>query len=337
MNYKGFLLAATLAIILCISVSADVTVYQKSTMDNLMGMGGSEVTTTEYYKSDRSCRETGTKFTSGMMKFATGGKETKSMEIVRLDKSLIWDIEPKEKSYTERDFASMKEFMEKGFATEEMEEEKPPAEDEDEYIWTVDVKKSDKVENVNGFDSRNVTSTATGVNKKNQADTTIVKMKYWLSENVPGMQEVQNFQKNYALALGMDQMAMQQGMGQMYASYAGQFGKLAEAMKDVRGYPVRTIMEIEKTGMPKKETKLDESGEEKDNDEESIDENSSPTQIMGKLGKMMGKKAVKKDDKKVEKSNFMFSITTDVTKVESSAISDSKFEVPGGYKLKKEE
>ena len=151
------IMALTLAILMLslISVSADVTVYQKSTTDNLLGMGGSEVTTTEYYKADKSCRENSTKFTSGMMQFATGGKATQNMEIVRLDKSVIWEIEPKEKSYTEMDFSAMKEFMKSGFAPEGMEEERSPAEDEDEYDWSIDIKKGDKSENINGFESKN--------------------------------------------------------------------------------------------------------------------------------------------------------------------------------------
>jgi len=51
---------------------------------------------------------------------------------------------------------------------------------------------------------------------------------------------------------------------------------------------------------------------------------------------MMGKKAAKMMIRISEKNNKMFSITTDVIKVESSIISDSRFEVPAGYKLKKE-
>jgi hypothetical protein len=325
MMRKTLLITAAAILGLAIIAQADVTVQMKTTFSGLMGMS-TEGQDVQYIKGDRSFHDVSSKFTSGIMKTMTGGKNNGTQQIVRIDKQLIWNIDANNKSYTEMNFDAFKQSLEQASSAMEGMQGKP--EGPKDYTWTVDVKTSDKSETISGFDCKLVTGKATGVSKKDPADTAVILMQYWLGANVTGQQEIQAFQQNYAKSLGLDEMELQQGMKAMFNNYGDQFKELAAEMAKTKGYPVKTAIEVTSS-----KTKSGSSESEASSGE---DQQQSISGIMGKLGGKFGKKATGKDDKKEKDSNpnTVFSLTTELISISTGAIDNAKFEIPAGYKLK---
>jgi hypothetical protein len=320
---KNLILVLALMLGLLAMAHADVTVQMKTSLSGLMGMS-TEGQDIQYVKGDKSFHDISSKFTSGIMKTMTGGKSNGTQQIIRIDKQLIWNVNQENKTYTEMNFDAFKQTVEQASSMMEGMQDKP--EDPNDIVWTTDVKVSDKNETINGFDCKLVSGKATGISKKDPADTVIINMQYWLAKNVTGELEIQAFQQNYAKALGMDEMELQQGMKAMLKNYGDQFKQLADEIAKTKGYPVKTAIEVSAS---KTKTGSTESGA-----VENEEQPQSVAGIMGKLGNKLGKKAAGKDDKKekADNPNRVFSMTTEIISISTSAIDESKFEVPAGYK-----
>jgi hypothetical protein len=313
----GFIVGAVLLYGLINPLSADVIIKHKANSD-MAGIMSMEMTGTDSYKSDRHYEETTSKMTGGMVSFMGKGKPTETVIVTRLDKNLYWNIDNEKKVYTETPFDKKKKDI------DEMQKDSKDKSNEDEYTWTVDVKVIDQRQTINGFDCKGVVATATGVKKKNPADTLIMVMENWMAQNVPGTDEVTTFQKNYAKALGVDEMWTKEEMSSAMKQYGSMFSELATKMQDVGGYPIRTIMTVEAPGGPA-------SGKEGGSNDNSM------SGMMGKMGKMFGKKQSDQPEKKEETAggrSKMFSFTNEVLSIEQKPASDSQFEIPAGYKKK---
>jgi len=318
---KGLFFCACLIAALPTTLRADITLKRETTIDNLMGIGSTKSIETQYIKGDRSCDETETAFTSGLMKMTTGGKAMHRSNIVRLDKQLIWDIEPDEKKYSELTFAKFKQMMELSLG----QSSDSQLGEETDYNWKVEVKTGRGSEKVNGFDCRLVEGIAIGVNKKTPTDTITIRVKNWNGQGIAGIDEFNRFQKNYMDAIGLDETAMQKGLQIFAGSFRSQFNELMNKLKSEDGFPVRSTILIERSGT--------EGGNESDSAEDSEDlEQKTPAQILGKLGKLAGKS--KKEKEADSGKTILMSVTTDLKSIDSKPIDDSKFEVPAGFAKK---
>jgi hypothetical protein len=320
---KNLMLVIVAVVGLFVISQADVTVQMKTTLSGLMGMS-TEGQDVQYVKGDRSFHDISSKFTSGMMKTMTGGKSNGTQQIIRIDKQLIWGIKPEDKSYTEMTFDMFKKSLEQSLAASQEANKKP--DEPGDINWVVTVKTSDKIEKIGGYDCKLITGKAIGISKKDAKDTTTIVMNYWLGNNVTGEQELKAFQQNYAKAIAIDEMELQQGMASMMGNYGDQFKQLGEEMAKTKGYPIKTAIDVfsstTKTGTSEK---MGEGNEE---------QAQSMADIMGKLGNKLGKKAAGKDDKKAadDNPNKIFSMTSEIISISTGAIDDSKFEIPAGYK-----
>jgi hypothetical protein len=302
---------------------ADVTVQRKIALSGLMGMS-TEGQDNQYIKGDKSYHDISSKFTSGIMKTMTGGKSNSQQQIIRVDKQLIWQLNQEKKTYTEMDFATFKQSIEQAPSMVAGSEEKPN--DSSDIVWSIEVKPSDKNETINGFNCNYISGKATGISKKDPGDTVIIDMQYWLCKNVAGERELLEFQDNYARAMGLDELQMQQGMQTMFKNYGDQFKKMADEMGKIKGYPIKTAVDITSSKVKSGYSEKDSSGSE--------DQQQSISDIMGKLGGKLGDNMIGKDDKK-EKSdnpNKTFSMTSEVISISIGAIDAGKFEIPVGFK-----
>lgn len=320
---KNLILVIAATIGLFAIAHADVTVQMKTTLSGFMGMS-TEGQDVQYIKGDKSFHDISSKFTGGIMKSMTGGKATVTQQIIRIDKQLIWNVKPEDKSYTEMTFDMFKQSMEQSVAAVQEMDTQP--EEPEDIVWTVTVKASDKNEKIAGYDCKLVTGKAVGVSKKNHKDTTTIIMNYWLGENVAGGQEIKAFQENFAKAMNLDEMDLRQGMASIMKSYGDQFKKLGEEMAKSNGYPVKTSIEVFSTTT---KTGASESMGEGDEDQQQAVAN-----IMSKLGSKLGKKAAGKDDNKAidNNPNRVFAMTSELISISTGAIDDGKFEIPAGYK-----
>jgi hypothetical protein len=311
-----------LALLLLVgSAQADVTRKQVTTSQFFAGT--TEATSTQYFAADRSADESTSKFTSGIGKTVAGGKERPGTTIRRLDKELVWTVDPKDKSYSEMTFAEFRDMMHKG--TAEMEqaqgEESADTVAEDMYEWKVEDKSESQPKTIHGWTCRNAHIEATGVNKKDSLDKVVMTVNLWNSPDIPGEKEIQEFQIRYAKALGLDQWAQTPGLQQAAMLYQKQFEQLVEAAKKAPGESVTNQIEI-KRFQPKGPSvgKAIQQGVQ--------------NELMGRLP-FGGKKKPPKEEKPQWEWKVKFSMNSELVEATVGPVDAAKFEVPAGFKLRK--
>ncbi|MBI5058804.1 hypothetical protein HZB60_03350 [candidate division KSB1 bacterium] len=305
-------------LLIATSAFADVTYKRKS---STLGFGASEGTATEYFTTDRSATESSTRWTRGMMKTMTGGKEVASTNIVRLDKELVWDVNPKEKEYKEMTFAEFRELIKKLNEDAGKAEAGEPVDTttEDMYEWKVETLSDPNPKTINGFACKNLKLVATGTNKQDANDRVIITFDSWNCPAVPGQEEVTAFSAAYAKALGFDIEAARPGFQQAIMLYQKQFEQLAEAAKAAPGLAVTSLVEIKRNQLvgPKLGAVMKEG---------------MKNEVIGKLP--FGKKKEPKQEAPKYEERVKFSVQTELLEARLGAVEAAKFEVPAGFKLK---
>jgi hypothetical protein len=299
---------------------ADVTRKVKNTV---RFMGESEGTSIEYYASDRSSDESTHRWTSGIMKTMSGGKEVKSVTTTRLDKELIWTFQPSEETYTEMTFAEFREKMQKGMAQmQRMEAQRDTTEvSEDMYEWKVEVLSEAAPKTINGWSCGNVKLVATGTHKENPEDKVWITLDYWNSPDVPGAQEIREFQMKYTKAIGLDERVLTPGLMQAAGAYEKQFASLIEESKKAPGETVMNTIEIKRNELVGPSTA-------------SMARDAAAGEITRKLP-FGGKKEAKSEAPHWEE-RVKFRATTELLEVTIGPVETGKFEIPQGYKKKQE-
>ncbi|MCX6828377.1 MAG: hypothetical protein NT002_03745 [candidate division Zixibacteria bacterium] len=299
-----WLLAALLFAGCVFTAQADVVIKKKSTFGGVMGFGAFEATETEYLKADRCSVE----------RVKAKGKGKEEIQITRLDKELLWDINPDKRTYKETPLASLKELMAQSKESQEEYGGREEDYSDTTYEWTVNILTPDGTKDVNGFGCRNVIGKAIGVNKKDSTDKIRITYDFWLAKDVPGMAEMEEFYRNYAKVLGIDEYQAQQGMSQMTGKYATHFGEMSQKIKEAGGFPIKVSFLVEKSG-----------------GEGSGEGGEEAAKVMGKIGGLFGKKQAPKS---ADGMTTIMSFGTEVLGVEAATIDAAKFEVPTDYKKK---
>jgi len=248
------LVSAAAAALGCTLAHADVTVEQQTSM-NVAGIN-IDISGTERTSSDKQRRDSETKCHGFLAMFC---HDVQGGEIVRLDKQLEWQLEPKKKQYLERPFptaeqralaqAKLQEVMDQmkkcpmpqGTATTQSSPDTTNC-----SAAQIDIKPSDEHATIAGHDTHksSVVMSQTCTDPKNGD---ICEMDYgfdvWLtSDQISGIDERQTFSKNYLTAQGLDASNPQlQGMvRQFMAPYADNLKQLQGKSGDLKGYPLRT-------------------------------------------------------------------------------------------------
>ena len=236
---------------------ADVTLGQKTSM-NLGGINidiaSVERTSTDKQRSDSTVTCHG--FLSLFCHDVEGGR------IVRLDKQVEWELQPKKKLYSQRPFPTAEQRAEAQervqAAMEEMKKcpmPQAPSGSQTSAPDTSQCQLSPAVLNVNatgehatilGHDasktsvvlSQTCTDTKTG---------DVCEMDYgfetWLTtDDLPGADERNAFARKYLQAQGLDPNSpqLQRTVAQFMAPYADQLKQLRGKAADLKGYPLRT-------------------------------------------------------------------------------------------------
>jgi hypothetical protein len=309
-----------LAVLLLVS-SAQADVIRKHRTASQF-MGSSEGTSTDYYTADKYTSESTLRWTAGMMKTLSHGKETLSTQITRLDRELVWTLDPAKKTYTEMTFAEFREMMKKGMTEmKKSEEEQPDTVAEDMYAWTVQDLSDPQPKTISGWVCHNAHIEATGVNKSDSLDKVIITLDLWNSTQVPGADEIHEFQTRYVKALGLDQLALTPGLVQAAFLYQKQFEALTEAAKKAPGEPVQSVTEIKRHQLQGPSVG------------KAVAEGARQ-EVLSRLP--FGKK---KSEPTPEKPEYVlktkFRVSTELTEATTTPVGTAKFEIPAGYKLKK--
>jgi hypothetical protein len=248
--------AAALAV-LAPPARADVTIAQKTSMS----LGGINIdidsverTSAEKQRTDSTvnCRGFLSLFCHGM----EGGR------IVRLDKQVEWQLQPKKRLYSERPFPTAEQRAEAQkqveAAIDEMKKCPMPAQGNSQTSApdtshcqlsapVVNVSDTGEHATILGHDARK-TSVVMSQTCTDTQTGDVCEIDYgfetWLTaEAMPGAEERDAFGRKYLQAQGLDpnNPQLQHAVQQFMAPYAGQLMQLQGKAADLKGYPLRTI------------------------------------------------------------------------------------------------
>jgi hypothetical protein len=374
---REWLPALILALLLVSSASADVVIKEKSVSEGLGGFGNGTTSRTLIVAGDRSRSEEEATYTGRFKTLAGGGKPHTTVSITRIDKEVIWNLEPEKKQYTELTFAQMREMMQQGLAEGRKAGQDAGAKDA-EMAFTVDVKRTGAKETLNGFPTEQVVITCVGKPKHPEkgaegAELRMV-MDQWLTKSAPGAQEQAEFYRRFAEKLGLDlQLA---GVGAAAQQmYGNGMKELAAKMKGLGGVAIRSTFTIEGPppaqqpaagkGQPSPaelKAERERTRQQAEADEQKQDQEDAKALgvsaatgggVKGGIGGFLGrklasaaqKKAEAKTEKQVEEMSSsgtaaggpLMKVVTEVISISTSPAPAGSFDVPAGYKLQKKD
>lgn len=354
-------IAVVLATVTSAVTSADVTVSRQSSMDGMGGLLKSSVTSMESYSGDMMVNNSETKMENKLMKMFGGGKPIKTTSITRLDKELIWNIDHKDKSYTEMTFAEMRAFVDSlgtvmSGGADPMAQEQPTI-DTSEITFsepTFDVQRTGKTEMISGYNCEQaiMTMTTVGTNRKTGETMTLeVLMDMMLAKNVPGADEIVNFGVRTARAMGFEtDRGGAQSMTKFLEMYGIDAERLAEETKKLEGFAMKSVMSFKMGGDAMEQAKAEsEKAEAERAEQERADEakkdDEAPADASGLAAKALGGLFGKKDKERNEENEAkdepamaegtLFWMTSIVTSIEPTSLPAPSYEIPENYKLKK--
>ena len=268
-------------------------------------------------------------------------------QIVDLKEEKVYNLDLKNKTYTEMTFADMRRQMEEARKKAEDQAKREPdpstanAQSQAQaQAKNVDVdfnlKESGAKKAINGFDAREVVMTI-AVREKGktleQSGGLVLTNSSWLAPKIPEMKEVLDFEKRFADKLALSTMIDAQQMATVMAMYP----MMGDAMKrlqaenvNLSGTPVMTTMTVDAVGT--KEQAVQAKPEPK---QEAI-----PTGLGGLAGRL-GRKVIKKDPEPAAaqsqgqgdaRTTFM-TIDHELLKVVPT-VSDADLQIPAGFKPK---
>jgi hypothetical protein len=250
-----FLVTASLLTV-SVPARADVTVQQVVNIDALAVK--MDTTTTERISGDKRRSDSETHCHGFLALFC---HDVQSGGIVRLDKQLEWQLEPKKKAYLETLFPTpeqraqareqMKAMLDKVKECQQQQRASNPQGGPDTSSCelskpTLNVRESDEHLTLVGHDTRksSIVLSQTCTDKQSgdvcQIDYTF---ESWLTQDdVPGSSERKSFQQKYLAALGLDPSdpQLQGAMRQLLAQYGDQLKELSTHASRLKGYALRT-------------------------------------------------------------------------------------------------
>jgi hypothetical protein len=252
------------------TVDADITTVQRYDVDTAGGLSmfatNGEIITS--IAGDKSRTDTKIKVKSRVMRtLSIGGSD--STDIVRLDRDLTWQLDPKRNEYTELTFEQMRAQMAQGMnALEQMQQnpDQPAAESspqsgmaglpvsEQNCQWTeaeVSIEHTGLKDTLLGMEAEqhiiSVNQTCTDPESGKACDMTW-SIEQWLVPENPGGQEALDFWSAYAGKMGLEELMGEQtrgGMQALFAMYQNGWDDLMDEAENLEGYPVRSIMQME--------------------------------------------------------------------------------------------
>jgi hypothetical protein len=277
--------------------------------------------------------------TSGMMKMFGGGQHktvtqisgdkmrTESeddVQIVDLGTERIYNLNKKKKTYTVMTFEEMKKKMEEGMASANESMKQGKGEEGADVSAQARFKVTDtgNTETIKGYPcTQYLMEMAVDIeDKKSQQEgsfSTLTEM--WLSKEVPGVDEINAFHRKMAEKLGTTAIGRQMtsGNNEQANAFAANMREMADEMKKMDGFSVRSVMYF---GSPEAAKKEALGGGGADSKEE---------QGGGGLGGFMKKMKMPGGG---AGGGVLTKITTEIDTIETKAIDPSVFAVPDGYK-----
>lgn len=319
-------------------VFADVTVERYTKFGGFSGVGASEFYEKDFIKGLKKNTESKKKFTGKFLGKMVG--EKKSSTIYRVDRDLIWNINHKKKSYTERPISmperteSRRELEEKrkgagedaGAREAEKREEPETRIIKNEF----NIKETGAKKTLNGFPCKQYIVTwllVTENIKTGARNKSLMTTELW---NTPENEKIKRllkeegtFNSAYLKKLGMDISPgdmKKLGLNMIGGLAGGSGTDVKKEFAKIKGYPIATSVKWESSG---------------DKEPEEKDESGGGLDLSKGLGGMLGrlaKKAVKSRSKKSEgETKVVFESYTEIKSINITELPNGLFEIPGGY------
>lgn len=318
------------------SAWADVTVERFIKSGGISGMGAFEGTTQERLQGLKKSEETATKFTGAIMSRLSSGSQ--QIVITRIDKSVVWSLDPKKQTYAETPIETFKPLSpaekEQG-ATKE----KPKVRvTKTEFT----VKKTGASEIINGFACQEYLMTwlieMEDLETKAKMKTSMV-TNFWTTPETAAIKKLQAeeaaFTKAYLKKIGM--MATPSELKlfglEAFAALRGvpakdmekEFARFKTELSKLKGYPIRTVINWE----------AQEQGSQATSEAQESEPMEAPNLsggVGGLIGGIMGSVAKKAigEPKPAGQSPF-FSSVIEIKAISTDPIAGSVFDIPAGY------
>jgi hypothetical protein len=333
---------------------ADVTTQESMSLDaaGIVKMHG---TTLERTSGDKQ-RKDSEFHCEGFMSLLCGN--TKTGDIIRIDRSLEWQLRPDKKSYLETPFPTpeqralaqkkMQETLDKMKQCQQPQPQKtsPAAADTSKCDLSpprIEVKQSDEHASLAGHDARkssvNMTQTCTD---KETGD--VCEMVYgfdvWLTgDEIAGAADRRAFARAYMKKLGLEEnsAAIKGAAQQFLAQYAGTMKELSAKAGDLKGYPLRTTFRFSMGG--------EHCGKAKQSSSQNDDSSQGGGGLAAKAAsKLLGGLLSKKSSSSTPDPNQppaaapgaapttqIIAFTVETTAIDTAAIPAEQFELPAGW------
>ncbi|WP_260705816.1 hypothetical protein [Edaphobacter flagellatus] len=277
-------------------------------------------------------------------------------EIVDLDKETITTIDHTKKQYTTMTFQQMKQQLEEAQARAKQQQQQsgtdtPPS--DADLSFDVKVRNTGASKDVGGVSTNeailNMTMNATD-KKTGQSGSMAITNDMWMAPEVPGYDEVRDFQRRFATRLGTvfsgainpAMLASQPGAGKAMADMVKETSKL-------KGIPVLQVMRMGTTtdGTPlpaASEAPLPQTNSPQTPSAGQVAKDSAASAITSKLGGLggfggFGKKKADPPppDPNANKANgqtwgVLVESNTEMSGFSQASVDGSKFDIPAGYK-----
>jgi hypothetical protein len=328
---KSFLLMLlVLATLLAGPAIADLKTETLTRASMLTGMGSTEINLVTQYQGDKRTKDHTMKMVGGIGGMFVGKPQT-SVEITRLDKDIVWELNPPKKTYTERPIALPAGTETKAERRQSGPEQKPYKIVKSELKVT----KTGAAKDINGFACREYLVTWEVVMEDTASKgkvTQVMTTDLWntpLTDKLKQAQRVETeFNRSYVKKLGVEMSPQETdrlGAGMLTSMYgldpketAGKLEEVGKEMAKVEGYPIVTEV--------KWQVKND-SAAKKPEPKEELEE--PPTSLGGLIGNKIAKSIA---PSKPKEEGVMFSSYHEVKSVSLDALPETTFEVPDGYK-----
>jgi hypothetical protein len=312
------------------SAVADLKTETFTRASMLTGLGSTEVNGVTQYQGDKRAEDHTTKMVGGIGGMLAGKPQT-SLEITRLDKDVIWDLNPPKKTYTERPIALPAGTETKAERRQSGPEQKPYKIVKSELKVT----KTGAAKDINGFACKEYLITWEVVMEDTASKgkvTQVMTTDLWntpLTDQLKKAQAIETeFSKKLAQKLGIGlspEAASQLGAGMLTSMYgldpketSGKLEEVNKEMAKVEGYPIVTEV--------KWQVKNDSTAKKPEPKEEPEE---PPTSLGGLIGNKIAKSIA---PSKPKEEGVMFSSYQEVKSVSLDAVPETKFEIPDWYK-----
>ncbi len=281
-------------------------------------------------------------------------------QIIDLDKETITTIDHTKRAYTVVTFEQMKQQMQR--AAEEArkkqaEQPKEQPQNQTEMNFAVNVRNTGATKQVSGLDTNEAILTMAMEAKDKQTGqqgALNITNDMWLAPDIPGYNEVREFERRYAIKMGMIfNQALGPALAAMQPGMAKGMGEMAKEMSKIKGTPVLQITRMGATpdGKPlpaASEAPLPPTPETpsagevaKEGAKESATSAITSKIGLGGFGGFGHKKKKEEQPKEVEASQktdqqpaamVLMETSMEMVGFSSAAIDDARFQVPAGYK-----